>query len=171
LLVSISTDCGNTFNSPVYIKGGIDLITTTSSGKFTPSNANEWRGELIDLNNYIGNQIQIKFEAITDWGNNLYLDDINVYYNSSNDISENKTDLIFEAIPNPNNGLVKLTVKGLLSNDLYYELTDITGKIIINKTAINSETTELNLTAFPSGIYLIKVSNQQSTKMLKIIKN
>tara|TARA_B100000809_G_scaffold30391_1_gene26377 strand:- start:1594 stop:5631 length:4038 start_codon:yes stop_codon:yes gene_type:complete len=170
LLVSISTDCGNTFNSPVYIKGGIDLITTTSSGEFTPSNTNDWRGELIDLNNYIGNKIKIKFEAITDYGNNLYIDDINIYYNSITNVIENKEYLTIEAIPNPTNGVVKLTVKGIIHNDLHYELTNITGEIIINKTAINSEITEINLDNYPSGIYLIKLADHLSNKVLKIIK-
>lgn len=80
LKIFVSTDCGNTYDSvPIYSKGGTTLETSSGSGaSFTPSVASDWRQEVVSLDNYIGSSIVLKFQAINDYGNNLFLDDINI---------------------------------------------------------------------------------------------
>lgn len=79
LILAVSKDCGASFDifNPIYSKSGIDLATVTgSSTAFTPSNHLEWRKESINLNQFLGDSIQIAFISLGANGNNIFLDDI-----------------------------------------------------------------------------------------------
>ncbi|MBA4055738.1 MAG: hypothetical protein C0490_13565 [Marivirga sp.] len=64
----------------VYDKSGTSLATVTSStDEFTPTGANDWRNEAVDLSLYIGqSNLQLAFVGYNDWGNNLYIDNISL---------------------------------------------------------------------------------------------
>ena len=76
--VLISLDCGLTF-SQLYRQGGQSLATAPDqTTAFTP-NASQWRTDSLDLSAYQGNdKVVIAFRDIGHWGNNLYLDNINI---------------------------------------------------------------------------------------------
>ena len=79
------------------------------------------------------------------------------------EFSESKT--IF--YPNPTNGLVHLKLK---SGDLKsLTVLDITGKILLEKTVLGSENT-IDLSNFLSGIYLIKLTADDTLFTGRIIK-
>jgi PKD repeat protein len=82
----ISTDCGNSWIQ-LYTKGGSQLATTagylTTAG-YTPASNAEWRRETVSLQSYAGlSSVYLKFEARSGWGNNIYLDNINVTYTTA----------------------------------------------------------------------------------------
>jgi PKD repeat protein len=79
LRVFVSTDCGGTYGSAVYYKKGYDLVTNGSlNSPFTPASAADWDEDTVDLSAYVGQNIIVKFEISCKYGNNLYLDDINI---------------------------------------------------------------------------------------------
>jgi hypothetical protein len=78
LRVLVSTDCGVTYTS-IYDKTYTALATVgQSASSFSPTLAAHWRLETVSLAPYIGNSVVLKFEGTSGYGNNLYLDDINV---------------------------------------------------------------------------------------------
>ena len=78
LRVDLSTDCGQTFTQ-VYFKDGQTLATgAASTAAWAPSAAGDWRNDTIDLSAYVGNNVTLRFVNICGWGNNLYVDNINV---------------------------------------------------------------------------------------------
>lgn len=79
LLVEMSIDCGLTFPIVVLDKFGDELNTVPNqSGLFTPSGPDDWRNELFDLSPYVGSTVMFKFTNISNWGNNIYIDNINI---------------------------------------------------------------------------------------------
>ncbi len=78
LEVLISTNCGNTY-SQIYIKGGSTLATVggNNSDAFVPTSS-QWRTESISLNGFIGNGVNIAFRNRGRFGNNLYIDNVNL---------------------------------------------------------------------------------------------
>ena len=89
MAVYISTDCGATYSRVVsYTSDAANNMATVSdqTTAFTPSLSSDWCGNTlitncpnIDLSAYAGqSEVRIKFEAINGWGNNLYIDNINV---------------------------------------------------------------------------------------------
>ncbi|MCX7979784.1 MAG: M43 family zinc metalloprotease [Bacteroidia bacterium] len=88
LRVYISTDCGNTWTL-LWEIGGRDLATHpnecisvsgsfSSSSNFIPTAA-QWLTDSIALSAYKGlSPIRLRFEGVSGWGNNLFIDDIEV---------------------------------------------------------------------------------------------
>ena len=100
LLVRVSTDCGISWQT-IYAKGNNDLSTNgglSELGYFTPTDS-MWRMESINLDGLSGEpRVQFRFENYSGFGNNVYLDDINVYY-----IPPNVTPVADLSINNSNN--------------------------------------------------------------------
>jgi PKD repeat protein len=79
LRIFISTDCGATYGSAVYYKKGVQLATNgTLNTSFTPAATADWDIDTVDLTSYIGQNIYVKFQVTNRYGNNLYLDDVNI---------------------------------------------------------------------------------------------
>jgi hypothetical protein len=81
LEVVISTDCGATWNS-VWKRGGSELATTPGTGgaAFIPT-ATQWTTSpiRIELANYRNGNIFIAFRNKNGFGQNLFIDDINIF--------------------------------------------------------------------------------------------
>ncbi|MBB77367.1 MAG: hypothetical protein CL844_00005, partial [Crocinitomicaceae bacterium] len=73
--------------------------------------------------------------------------------------------------PNPTNGSIFIK-NGDYKESFNVQLMDINGKIIISKNNLikGTETTEVNLKTLESGVYLVKVYNENSSKIFRIIK-
>ena len=85
LNVYISSDCGGTWTR-LYTKGGTLLSTSvgTSTVAYTPTVNPQWRKETVSLGTYAGlPSVYLKFESRSGWGNNLYLDNVNISYTVS----------------------------------------------------------------------------------------
>ena len=79
LRVFVSSNCGTSYGTAVYTKGGNLLATSGALGtEFTPTVAADWRTENISLNSFVGGNIVVKFEVTNRYGNDIYIDDINI---------------------------------------------------------------------------------------------
>ncbi len=106
LIVYMSTNCGASWTE-VYKKFGANLTTVTpnySSSMFVPTSA-QWRNEMISLSTG-GNPALIKFVNVTDYENQLYLDNINITSTTTylNELSGQE----FLVYPNPTSGVVHI---------------------------------------------------------------
>jgi PKD repeat protein/subtilisin family serine protease len=90
LIIYVSTDCGTTFQR-VFTNGGGPGFATgfITNQNFVPSSSNDWCfdntgcsqcGSCISVNltPFCGQQILVRFESYNAYGNNLYIDDINI---------------------------------------------------------------------------------------------
>lgn len=80
LSIEISTDCGGTFDQ-IYFKEGLELGTSNGyfSNQWLPISPSDWRHEIIDISGYNTSQpLIIKFNNITAFGNNLFIDNIEI---------------------------------------------------------------------------------------------
>lgn len=83
LEVHVSGDGGKTYHL-AYKKSGDQLATapeTTNTFVATPSEPAKWRDETVDLSPYIipGQKMIVKFRNTNAFGNNTYVDDINIF--------------------------------------------------------------------------------------------
>lgn len=81
LKIEVSTDCGATWDNPVYNRTGSALTTVNINQtiEYIPAGSSHWRRDTIDLSSYSGQEVKIRFVNITDGGNALYLDNIQLY--------------------------------------------------------------------------------------------
>jgi hypothetical protein len=82
LMIQISTDCGATFTITPWKKGGPDLASATGvTGliNWAPGAA-DWKTDRIDLKPFLGGntKINVAFVSKNRYGQNIYLDDINI---------------------------------------------------------------------------------------------
>ncbi|MES2478202.1 MAG: PKD domain-containing protein [Bacteroidota bacterium] len=92
LLVTLSYDCGQTWNT-IYSKSGSALATSPASAiyyRFTPSSS-KWRKESIDLKPYAGNDILIAFENVGYYGQALFIDNVNISMSPAVDFEADDT--------------------------------------------------------------------------------
>lgn len=79
LRIDVSTDCGNTYTPTGYLKSGSALATVIDlNTSFAPGASSHWRRDSVNLSQYIGGNITLRFVAINGGGNNLYIDNINI---------------------------------------------------------------------------------------------
>ncbi|PBQ31849.1 hypothetical protein CNR22_08730 [Sphingobacteriaceae bacterium] len=75
--ILVSDDCGANWTN-VYSKNGAGLMTApVVTSPFTPS-ASQWRTDTVFLSGYANKDLLIKFVGTSDYGNNMYLDNINL---------------------------------------------------------------------------------------------
>jgi hypothetical protein len=81
LLIQLSTDCGITFPTTAWRRGGVTLATNTTplTTAYVPAAA-DWRNEEVNVKPFIGvaDKINIVFVGKNSIGQNLYLDKINI---------------------------------------------------------------------------------------------
>ena len=69
--------------------------------------------------------------------------------------------------PNPSNGIVHLDLQGKRIQNL--KVVDVTGKIIAEKSRVNSTET-VDLSNFSNGLYLVILQSENGTQSFKVVK-
>ena len=78
---------------------------------------------------------------------------------------------VFEmnAYPNPVNDKVSVTIEGTRAGDAKLYLTDMTGKVM-KALPVTSEVTDVDMSVYPAGIYIIKYIDDIHNQVLKVNK-
>lgn len=173
LEILVSTDCGQTF-TPVYKKGGADLKTRRdfTTAEYIPT-ADEWVADTADITAFVKGRydyIIVQFRNINGYGNNVYIDDINIYTRSLPGRLKEQGYLI---APNP--------TRGLLTIQHYPASPTLRGVAVYSSTgqllwkAQYSASTALNyipidLSHMASGIYIVQLVYTDKTITRKVLK-
>ncbi len=179
LEVLITTDCGKTFLS-VYKKWGEDLqsvgdpnfprIYTDTIG-FKPSSPSEWKKDSINLTSIVGanNKFQVVFKNTSNRGNNIFLDNINMYAVTLPAKLKQNGYLIS---PNPFDGsfsvrhyLRPVDLRGI-------QITNAAGQTVYKRTfsADAQSNIPINLTRYAVGVYMIKLVYTNKVITERIVK-
>jgi hypothetical protein len=165
LKVFVRQSCEDSWVQRKTIHGdALSPLTTTSS--WVPSSDADWTTvHMTNVTNaYFTSDFRFKFEFESDFGNNFYLDNINLYEGGpSEDIISGIDELsITEAnlYPNPTDG--ELNVEFELSNAQATHLTvlDLTGNQLNSFTVngqVGSNLAFIDVTTLSSGVYFLKI--------------
>ncbi|MDP4638126.1 MAG: T9SS type A sorting domain-containing protein [Crocinitomicaceae bacterium] len=155
LAVMISSDCGLTFEQ-VYLKGGTSLATSPDNqSSFTPTAA-QWRTDSVDLSAYLGQtNLQVAFRNIGGWGNNIYLDNINLGSMLGYEFPSQSNFAIF---PNPVQRGACLTIQGEGIQQLHLFSSD--GKSIKRTQKVQGSTFEIPENT-PAGNYILQIISEK----------
>lgn len=166
LKIYVSSDCGQTFDTAIYYKSGTTLAnsTTNSTQAYTPSAANQWKTETVSLTQYVGNAIKVKFEGICDYGNNMYLDQINI--DQATGIDAILSDFSYSIYPNPASR--SLTIAANKTGIIKVEIYDILGKCVYNNSH-PAMSYNIGLFNFSNGIYYVKLYTKDKTISEKVV--
>ncbi|MFC6995988.1 M43 family zinc metalloprotease [Rufibacter roseus] len=170
LEVLVSTDCGATYQR-VYRKFDASLSTTTpayTDVQFVPK-AGQWRLEAVDLSAFTAATTAIiKFRHITDYENNLYLDDIKVDGGPLG-IAEDLAKQAVKVSPNPTSGVVQVESPEALITEV--QVLNAIGKVVQAESYGQSKkrSLQLELHNHPNGVYLVRLLTDKGTVVRRIV--
>ena len=155
LKVLVTDNCGYTWQE-VYFKSGTDLATgPDNTSEFVPNQESDWRKDTVDLSAFQNSQVQIKIVSVNGWGNNIYIDNIYVGYDTGTYVPDNEM-MKINIYPNPVSDY--LMIEYPEKSNYTISVLDITGKNI--KTILaNTSTCRLDMSEFEKGVYFIKIDN------------
>jgi len=88
-----------------------------------------------------------------------------------NGVDEFKDITLISVYPNPTDAYLNLTIENQVIESLYFMLSDITGRQVLNQS-ISQSNTLIDLKTLQAGNYLLTVYNEKQTlKSFSIIKN
>lgn len=175
LIVLVTKDCGVNWTQVFYRTGAAMTTGTTQTTPYIPTASTVWKIANISLASYTTYpNVQIKIVNVTDGGNNLYVDNINLGANitSVNETERTVSDVLI--YPNPTSGNFSIEYQLTKNEDITIEMTDVLGrevyKTIHKAQAVGLNKQEVN-TLLKCGVYNITVKTGNATINKIIIIN
>jgi photosystem II stability/assembly factor-like uncharacterized protein len=162
LEVLVSTDCGATFSS-MFLKGGGTLGTAPNSSDYFTPTATQWRTETIDLSSFANfNKVIVAYRNHGHWGNNIYVDNINI----TSDLGIVQQEKSVSVYPNPIVSGGMLNIQGI-ENGAKLQFIDFNGKVL-SQGLLENENFKLP-TNLASGMYWLNIQTETQILNKKII--
>jgi hypothetical protein len=170
--VDVSTDCGATWTN-VWSKSDPALLTAGNLGSAftaTSGSATQWRQETISLASFVGQgEVIARFKAISGFGNNLYLDDINL--TTTVGINENQLEEQISIFPTPTTGTVFLNLSVIRDEQVRISILDATGKQLDTYMTEKSNQHEVQLGGLANGLYSIQIDADGQRLIKRVVLN
>jgi len=157
LRVLSSTDGGNTFNEIQFDQTGNQFATGNSSTSWTPVSDIDWKRQYINLNDLVGqSDVRLAFVATSDNGNNLYLDEIELY--NDDNPSPPQTENSF-SVYNEGTSAIKVTFNLPAKETSRIQIYNMVGQLVLDNELPNNlnQTYTFDLSAQQAGIYIVRV--------------
>ena len=169
LKISVSSDCGKTFKT-IYRKAGASLVTRAVPVEedFIPL-PSEWRKDSVSLHEFIGKtQLLVSFEAVNAFGNNIYLDDVQLYSKEMNATLKEKGFLVS---PNPVSSILNIKMLPQADPLLSIQIFSLTGQKIKEIHPRSAELSwEIDVSDLPAGLYVVRAVFRGKSVTEKVIK-
>ncbi len=156
-----------------------DLLSPlTSSTSWYPAGPEDWTTVHMTniTSNYFTGDFQFKFTFENDGGNNLFIDDINIYQGAPSDeiigLSELTALQNVSVYPVPTNGELSVTFELNSAEKTRIDVTDITGKTVQTvhlNGAVGNNITVMDVANLSSGVYFLTVISGGNTAQKRFI--
>jgi hypothetical protein len=174
LRVFVSDNCGDSWNQRKSIHGNnlSDLVSTNS---WTPTSADWTTVHVINItSSYYVENFRFKFEFKSDFGNNFYLDDINLYAGQPSEeivlgLPENEEISNLQLYPNPSNGEATLLFELNAATISNIEIQAVDGTIVQQHTiasTLGKNMVILNAENLSQGMYFLRITNGKTQLVL-----
>jgi PKD repeat protein len=175
LKLYVSKDCGETWSLRENLDSD-ELNPTVQSTAYTPTTQGEWVTVNVDniTSTHYASNFQYKFEFTNNSGNNIYIDNINIYPESMTDLVDNAGSVDLNVFPNPGTDDVNIRFNAAVSDTYNISLYSPLGAKIatIFNGDVNSGKVEFqySVASLPSGVYLIQLEGTGETQTIKFVK-
>ena len=167
LKVFVSSNCGSTWTN-VFDKSGTALATAANStSRFFPQ-PTQWYPNTISLSQFAGQELIVKFECNSAYGNNLWLD--NFWINTAALGEEEIQAAQAKLYPNPARDAVKVSLQVSEAGDALVEVINLNGQTVIAQTAsveAGMQNIDLNVADLANGVYTVKIALNDRLETLR----
>jgi PKD repeat protein len=176
LRVYVSADCGETWSLRKTLAGNsLPTMPNNVTGQFVPESNDQW--EAVEVANItgpnLGPSVIFRFEFTSYRGNNIFLDDINLYDLAAVGIDEVSFLKQLNVYPNPSNAETTLAFnldKGALLN---IDLLDISGRVVKSifsgAKGAGQNVQTFDVGGISQGVYLIRILADGEQVMKRIV--
>lgn len=177
LKVYVSTNCGQNWTR-IWHKGGAGLKTApqlnSQSTPFEPTGPSEWRFESVSLATYSNNpNVIVKFQAVNDYGDNLYLDNININFQPAVSIKENEVITDLTIAPNPATTSASVIMSLLNEENVTIHIYNQVGQLVASQVPGNlsagQHVIDIDTRDFASGVYSINILTKNGVMNRKLV--
>ncbi|RMG68604.1 MAG: T9SS C-terminal target domain-containing protein [Bacteroidetes bacterium] len=171
LEVWVSGDCGKTYELAYkQFDGGLVTAPATAS-PFVP-NQWQWRLEWVDLSDYTSNTgVSIKFRHITNYENNLYLDNINIGEIFALGVDNPGAETFAQVWPNPARHQLQLLLAHERPAPATVTLYDLSGRQLRQvsiSAAASGEVQTLPVGDLARGLYLLEIQQDGRRQLERV---
>jgi len=178
LRVFVSSNCGQTWSMRAQLFGTTDLNTGgVQSGNFIPNGPDQWGyREITTINSgfHVSN-MRVRFDFVSDGGNNFYLDDINLNGTPVGlEEMQGGTQRVVRVVPNPTQGNTEVILSLGKAGRTQVELQDVLGRpvAIIHEgmMAAGEHRLSVPLERAVAGIYFVRVIQADGSQTVRVVK-
>ena len=167
LKIFVSSNCGTTWTN-VFDKSGTALATApNATSRFFPQ-PTQWYLNTISLSQFAGQELIVKFECNSAYGNNLWLD--NFWINTAALGEEEIQAAQAKLYPNPARDAVKVSLQVSEAGEALVEVINLNGQTVIAQTAsveAGMQSIDLNVADLANGVYTVKIALNDRVETLR----
>ena len=164
LAVDVSIDCGTTFIE-VYNKSGEELSTRTTE---TPQTADDWRTETVSLNDFVGQNLLVRFRTVTGGGNWLFIDNVSINGTFLGQQSAAPAPSI-RLVPNPAKEQLSVVLPSSMPTGTV-SVYNMLGQKVLEQEVKNNASLPLRIADLARGVYVLRYATAQKTLVQTWIK-
>lgn len=177
LKILVSADCGANWTT-VYNKSGSALATApaNSGGAFYPK-FNQWTSDTVDINAMGGeSEVLLKIKATSDFGNNLFLDNIVIYDANTVGQQEKEGFSSLNVYPNPVTDIVNVDMTLNKTSDVQVNVINSKGQIVheelLGTLSAGKHNRKIVTENLSPGLYNLQViaGNKLTVEQISILK-
>jgi photosystem II stability/assembly factor-like uncharacterized protein len=176
LIVKISSDCGDSWTRLLVLSTDELETAPETMNSFMPASAEDWCGAgpgndcyFIDLGDYTSeNSVKIAFESFSGYGNNIFIDNIEI--SNAVGIADHLQDedeiMIY---PNPSTGIFNILLPSQ-AEPLMMDIRSVSGQHILREVIkTGTSFTQFDASALVPGVYFISFTSNGMNVNRKII--
>lgn len=178
LKVFLTDDCGGFWSQRKTLHGP-SLSNEVATTAWSPSSAADWT--TVHMTNVVSSfwtpNFRFKFRFESDGGNNIFLDDINIYAGAPSNTTIaaiNEAGSLSQAVvyPNPSEGELNVQFNVLTAQNVNVSVVDVLGNVLsqyVIQAAEGSNTVVLSTEAMASGMYFVRVGQGEQINTLQFV--
>jgi PKD repeat protein len=174
LVVSVSNNCGQTWQQRASIQGWQLNTAGVFTSFFTPTNQGQWRDVFVTLPASNNDNLRIRFDYIRGSAafNNVYIDNINI--GTALGVLSPEQEIGLHIFPNPTNDFTQINFLMEQPKQINMGLYDITGREVMQvfngMSGTGEQTMQLNINHLQAGVYMLRMLVDEKLISKKIIK-
>ncbi len=171
----VSEDCATTWIPTAYKKWGAALATVGGMNTiFSPTAAAQWRNDRLDLTAWKTKKVFVRFRGHNNRGNNLYIDNVNLMLKNAWPLGVNGYDDSHVMVyPNPSDGNYTVELFAQAERTVQYRVHNLAGQALRNgqyHLTPGLSRVALSIGDLPAGLYVLEMSDGQTSQRVKLNK-
>lgn len=165
--VEISTDCGEGEWDTLFNECCVELMTVADNqGDWWTPGCGDWAQLNFDLSAYYGQTVMIRFVGVNGWGNNFFLDNVEVDGINVVGMAELLSSGDARIFPNPATDKLYLQTT---FDEIILQIIDLSGKVVLSSKQYQSGLHTIALNGLSDGIYFVRLTSQNGERVEKLV--